>query len=93
MRILILFGLNLITGWGPFLCERLSPSRQQESQQKFRVVDISLWRSLFLYIVQTSTEQFSKVLLVHECLTESLWMNIYEVKTTKIVYGHQTGRT
>lgn len=43
-----------------------------------------------MYIVQTSTEQFSKVLLVHECLTESLWMNIYEVKTTKIVYGHQT---
>jgi len=85
MSTLIRHGLNLNTGWGPFLCVRLSPSKQKESQQKWKVVDISLWRSVFLYIVQISTKQFWKVLPVSEHLTVSLWMNLYEVCTTKKV--------
>lgn len=89
MGILIILGLNLITGWGPFFHERFSPSNQEESQQKRRVVDISLWRSRFLYIVQISYKQLLKVLKVHECLTESLLMYLYEVNTTKGIYVHQ----
>lgn len=90
MGILILRGLNLITGRGPFLCVRLSPSNQKESQQKRRVVDISLWRSLsfFLCIVQISYKQLQKMLMVHDCLTESLLISLQDVIKTKVIYGY-----
>lgn len=90
MGMLILHGLYLITGRGPFLHVRLSPSNQKESQLKRRVVDSSLWKSCSLYIVQISYQQLLKILRVHECLTDSLLINLYVVNTTKVIYGYQT---